>query len=355
MILSKIIEKFPPLSGKSFNLGDNMIKASLILPTYKRPEETKKCLDLISKSRGLNEKFFLEVVVIDSSPNKKTWASIKSFVADFDLRYIHLKQQTLPGAARNIAIKKAKHELIISVDSDIEVKPETILQMIQYLKDNPSVAKMTGTSIFSSGQHKGQADRPTKWDRMQKKGKTLYIEGIYGRYEAFYRTPFLKLGGYDDLFKYCGEGTDISIRYWRAGYPLGFAKEVTAFHNSEAAGSLRRAIPDKMTHMYRSLFLIAYKCEVDSIEFSPNFLASHAERRDAYGEATELHSIISSARSIEWFSQNIKQIKQSKRDNPKAYDFKPFDVFSKQTLFADCVEKAETRLSKYYKEVFGAS
>lgn len=329
-----------------------MIKASLIVPTYKRPEETAKCLGLVAQSKYLKERFDLEIVVIDSSPDKKTWDAIKKFESDFDLKYIYLKKQTLPGKARNFGIKKAKNELIISIDSDIEVKEDTIWSMIQYLKNNPRVAKMTGTSIFSSGAKKGEIDRPTKWDRTYEKYDTLFIEGIYGRYEAFYKTPFLKIGGYDEIFGFCGEGTDISIRYWRAGFPLGFSKETTAYHNSEAAESLRRMIPDKMTQMYRSLFLVAYKYDVKDSEVSKNFVKSHEERQGAYGLETEFHALVSAAQSIDWLKENYQRVKLSKSRAPREYDFKPFDVFTDIKLLESCLGQSKNEIEPFYNRVF---
>src|SRR3990167_244583 len=208
-----------------------MIKVSIIIPTYKRPSETTKCLELISRNQYLNEEFQAEAVVVDSSPDQITWNKIKKFQKDLAINYIHLQKQTMPGMARNIAVENAKNELVISLDSDIEVKKETLWQMIDYLKNHPTAARITGKSIFSSGSKNCQIDRPTKWDRTFKKDETVYIEGIYGRYEAFYKSAFQTIGGYDPIFEFCGEGTDLSIRFWRAGFPLALAENIYVFHN----------------------------------------------------------------------------------------------------------------------------
>lgn len=329
-----------------------MVKASLIIPTYQRPEETRECLNLILKSENYNIKFLLEIIIIDSSPDNRTLNILKEIRNNHNFVYIHRKKQTLPGDARNIGVKKAKHELIISIDSDIAVQPNTIWSMIEYMQKHNRVARMTGKSIFTSGDNKGEIDRPSNWDRIYEKYDSKFIEGVYGRYEAFYKTPFLKLGGYDNIFKFCGEGTDLSVRYWRAGYPLGYNSETTAFHNNNAASSVRRAIKDKMTQMYRSLFLVSYKYDVGDPELSNNFINSHQERKAAYGDKTEFYSIVSAAESIEWFKNNAKEILKSKKRIPKKYDFKPFDVFSNLNLLNECLNDAKNVLSSSYKKVF---
>ena len=238
------------------------------------------------------------------------------------------------------------------LDSDIEIMPVTIGRMINYLKNHPTVSRLTGKTIFSSGENKGQIDRPTKWDRQVMIDRTNYIEGIYGRYEAFYKTPFLSIGGYDKIFDVCGEGTDLSIRFWRAGFPLAIDENIIAYHNTEAPESLRRTVINKMTAMYRSLFIVAYKYGVKELESSPNFVKSHQEREAAYGETIEFHSIVSAAESIEWFKKNYSDLVKSKKAVPKLFDFKPFDVFSDQKLFAQCINQALEINAKSYKKVF---
>lgn len=329
-----------------------MIKASVVIATYKRPKETSYCLELLSKSQFLGDKFDLEVMVVDSSPDDLTEKVIKDFKEKFDLNYIKLRHQTLPGKARNIAISKAKYEIIIILDSDIEVKPETIWCMIEYLKNHPGVARMTGKSIFTSGSQKGRVDRPTKWDRKITQKDTVLIEGIYGRYEAFYKSAFLKVGGYDLIFGACGEGTDLSIRFWRAGFPLGIDEKIISLHNTAAPESLRRVDFDRITTMYRSLFLVAYKYNVGDTALSPNFIKSSQERYAAYGNTIEFHSIVSVAHSIEWFKDHYQEVQKSKKSIPLEYDFKPFDIFSHKKFLTHCLEHAEERIKSYYQTAF---
>lgn len=330
-----------------------MIRVSVVIATYKRPKETAYCLELLQKSQFLGDKFNLEVIVVDSSPDNLTENSIEGFREEFDLNYIKLRKKTLPGEARNMAIKKTKYELVIILDSDIEIKPETIWQMIEYLKTHPRVARMTGKSIFASGSKKGEVDRPTKWDRKVTEKGTVFIEGIYGRYEAFYKSAFLKIGGYDLIFGACGEGTDISIRFWRAGFPLGIDENIVAYHNTEAPESLRRTDADRMTAMYRSLFLVAYKYDVGDIKLSPNFIKSNQERYTAYGESIEFHSIVSVARSIEWFKDNYQKLVDSKKHIPQDFDFKPFDIFTNISVLKDCLNQAKNNIKASYDKTFG--
>lgn len=329
-----------------------MIKTTVIIPTYKRPQETAHCLELLAQSHFLNERFILELVIVDSSPDDLTRQTIKKFEKKFHPNYIHLEKQTPPGKARNLAVEKATSELIISIDSDIEVQKKTLWQMINLFKNNPTIGRITGKTIFSSGSKKGEVDRPTRWDRTIIKNNTTYIEGIYGRYEAFYKSAFQKIGGYDPIFEFSGEGTDISVRFWRAGFPLGFGKDIIAYHNAEAPESLRRHDLIRMARMYRTLFLVAYKYDVRDPEFSPNFIKTFEERQATYGQATEFHAIISAAHSIDWFKKNYQEIVESKKKIPQEFDFKPFDIFTDKKLLEKCLDKAQSKILSSYQKVF---
>ena len=330
-----------------------MINVSVIIPTYKRTQETLKCVDLLSKSTGLNEDLLMEILVFDSSPTSELEAMLNRFDEMLKINYLHTADQTLPGRARNIAVEKASNELIISLDSDIEFKRETAQGLISFMRNHPRVARATGVTKFSSGEKKGKKDRPTKWDRIYRKYDTNFIEGIYGRYEIFYKTAFQNINGYDEIFEFCGEGTDISVRFWRDGYPLAIAKDVLAYHNSEAPESLRRSVSDKMQKMYLSLFLVAYKYDVTDINKSLNFVYSHREREKAYGDTLEFHSVVSAAKAFEWIRNNYVEIEKSKKKIPNLFDFKPFDVFTDEYLINECLEKSKNKLNPLWERVFG--
>jgi glycosyltransferase involved in cell wall biosynthesis len=174
-----------------------MFAATLVIPTYRRPIQTA--------SRFLGTRFTLETIVVDSSPDEETRQAIRRFEQPLNLRYIKLERQTPPGAARNMAVRDAVHDLIIAVDSDVELMPETVWNLVGFLKDHADVAWVTGKSIFSSGPQKGKTDFPDPaLDRLYRQGGTAFAEAIKGRYGAFYKSPFLELHGFDPLFEFCG-------------------------------------------------------------------------------------------------------------------------------------------------------
>lgn len=328
-----------------------MIEAIAIVPTYRRPQETARCLESLLGSEFLGTEFLLETIVVDSSPDDLTWDAIKQFQSELRLRYIKLAKQTMPGEARNLAVEAAGNELIVSIDSDMEVLPSTVWRMITYLRDHPQVARLTGLSVFSSGGRQGQIDCPGKLDRIHEAYGTAFSEGVYGRFEAFYRSAFLELGGYDPLFIPWGEGTELSVRFWRAGLPLGFVKESVAYHNVAAPFGLTRDNPEPAAARHRTLFLLACKYDLDHAAQSHHFGEICRDWIANYG-VTAIQSVIWAAKSAAWFAENSGRLSEATGLIPQQFDFKPFDVFTERELLAECLNQAQERISPFHQRAF---
>jgi glycosyltransferase involved in cell wall biosynthesis len=330
-----------------------MIEATLVIPTYRRPDHSAYCLECALASQFLGTRFTLETIVVDSSPDDYTWQAICRFEQPLNLRYIKLDRQTPPGAARNMAVREAGHDIIVAVDSDVELMPQTVWNLISYLRDHPRVAWVTGRSMFACGSDKGLPDYPCLTaDRIYRRHGTAFIETIRGRYCAFYRSPFMELHGFDPLFEFCGENTDLSHRFWRAGLPLACDRETMAYHNVSAPYGLTRAHPDRIVSRYRTWILMAYKYGMCDPLNSSHFLQAVQQRLESYGSIA-FHSIRSVAESLDWFIENAERIREAKERVPNLFDFKLFDVFSDEMLLNHCVDQAAERIAPYHAPAFG--
>ncbi|MFC2136224.1 glycosyltransferase [Bacteroidota bacterium] len=83
---------------------------SIILPTYNRYSDLKKCLKHLELQAGKND----EIIVVDDGSTDKTPAIPKEFKK---VRYFRQKNKG-PAAARNLGIKKAKGKIIVFTDDD---------------------------------------------------------------------------------------------------------------------------------------------------------------------------------------------------------------------------------------------
>jgi len=77
-----------------------------------------------------------EVVVVDDASTDGTPALCESF----DLKLIRLETNVGPSTARNIAVREAKGEIIMFIDSDVQFGPDLIRRMLERMDEDPEAA-----------------------------------------------------------------------------------------------------------------------------------------------------------------------------------------------------------------------
>ena len=323
---------------------------SIIVPTFKRVEQTRNTLSLLCQSNGWNSQFFPEVILADSTEDQ----SIKNLASEFNNPTPVYVAPVVPGIAtnKNLGAKTAQNELLIFCDSDMEVESDTLINTLIYLKEHNNSAMVTGQVIWKGGERDGQLDRPRKEDRMEKIDETIFVEAIYSRYMATYKSLFWRVGGYDEkLFNMRGEGSDLSIRYWRSGLPLSYDEKIKVHHVHDAQSSATRSIENPERGIIRDLILLGFKYQISRLD-SPNFAKTLNWLTDQFGYRDKYIVIESMIALLPYFWENKERMEKSRQGVPNAYDFKFLDVFTKRELFLECIKQASERIREARVKVF---
>lgn len=328
-----------------------MLSVSIIIPTYKRVDQTKRTVSLLYQSKGWNSEYVAEVIIADSTEDD----SIKNILSQFsNPTPIYIKPE-IPGIAsnKNAGARQAKYDLVIFCDSDMEVESDTLLNSLMYLRDHPTAGMAGGRVIWKGGEKDGQNDRPRSEDRMEKIGETTYVEALYSRFVATYKKIFWEAGGYDEtIFNMRGEGSDLSIRYWRSGFPLTYDEKIRVHHVYEATDAATRHITSPERGIIRDLIQLGYKYGMMDGDNS-NFAKTLNWLTDQFGENDKYVIIESVVSLLSYFWENRERIEKGRQNIPNVYDFKFLDVFSKKDLFADCIGKAAERVKEARNMAFG--
>ncbi len=124
------------LAGKSVKAKISVVcpayqEQEVVLPFYK--ELTKVLLDLVAD-------FEFEIILVDDGSTDRTLSILKE-IADVDERffYISLSKNFGHQAAITAGLEKAKGDLIITLDSDLQHPPELIVQLIALWKKGNDV------------------------------------------------------------------------------------------------------------------------------------------------------------------------------------------------------------------------
>lgn len=327
-----------------------MIAVSCVMPTYKRVDQTLKTIELLLASDGVQSVFTLELIVSDSTPDESVKQAVHGAFGD-RVRYIRPDHEGI-SANKNAGAKASSHPILIFCDSDMEVEKNTLLETVEYMRLHPSVAMVGGFVMWKGGPNDKMKDRPRSEDRMMRKGNTAYIEALYSRYVATYRDIFWQVGGYDEeVFNMRGEGSDLSIRYWRAGYPLAFHEGIIVHHVHDVPDAAAVRVNHSEWGIARDFLLLGYKYRMFETDYK-SFASTVSMNFSPLG-------MQGSYRMLQGIGRNLDQIAASKMkldvfratDKP-TYDFKFLEIFSNTALFKTCLDQAVSRFSDVYKHAF---
>lgn len=107
-------------------------KISVIIPTYNRSLSVKRTLSLLLKSDVLPD----EILVVDQSTDKEVATDIKSFCDENQevVKYIWYSTPSLT-ASRNIGIETARNDILLFMDDDVDVSPDTLSKIQSTFSD----------------------------------------------------------------------------------------------------------------------------------------------------------------------------------------------------------------------------
>jgi len=316
------------------------IKVSIIVPCYKRALQTQRTIGLIFASTGWGTSFQGEVIVADSTHDDSLKKMVlKKFTEQSkcgEFFYIKPKKNGV-AVNKNAGAKKAKYPILIFCDSDIEIEKDTLLKTIKALRAYPKAAGLTGNVIWRGGKNQGKYDRPKKEDRFIKKYNHVFLEMIYSRYFATYKNVFNKVGGYDEqIFNMRGEGSDLSMRYWRGGFPLCFEKTIKVYHREDAPNSIALRVKNPHYKVAKDMWLLGLKYK--------NFenLSENLAKTITMNFAQCKNPIFEFLEGLYQHKNFIKQNNNPVEKKKAKYHFQYIETFSKKnaSLLGKCLQQA---------------
>jgi GT2 family glycosyltransferase len=113
------------------------MRVSVVVPAFENAASVAECLRALIASAGPNN----EIIVVDDASTDGT----SDVVAQFGTRLLRLEHNSGPGAARNFGARHATGDVLLFVDSDVVVGPDTVARVIRVLEERPDVAAVFGS------------------------------------------------------------------------------------------------------------------------------------------------------------------------------------------------------------------
>ncbi|WP_425040536.1 glycosyltransferase [Primorskyibacter sp. S187A] len=176
-----------------------------------------------------------EIILVDDCSTDETVAVIEAFIpvakdAGVSLSLLRQSQNGGPAKARNTGARDATGDVIIFTDSDCELTPAWLGEMLKPFAD-PEIAAVKGAYLTRQreiGARFAQVEFEERY-RMLETAETVDV--VFSYSAAFRRPVFESLNGFDTRFPVAdNEDTDLSWRLVEAGHKAAFAPHAKLYH-----------------------------------------------------------------------------------------------------------------------------
>ncbi|MEM6642295.1 MAG: glycosyltransferase [Bacteroidota bacterium] len=251
-----------------------MPKYSIVVPVYNRPQEISELLYSI-KSQHFDD---FEIIVVEDGSINTCESVIKDHASTFkSLKYVRIENSG-PGGARNFGARHAAGEWLIFLDSDTLVPAQYLLEVDEFIIENPIDA-------FGGGDRDRVDFLPIQKAISYAMTSFLTTGGIRGSSRSLekfkprsfnmglLKTVFEKVGGFSDM-RY-GEDIDLSLRLEKGSFRTAFVPKAYVYHKRRTtfaaffrqirhSGEARIALSKKhkgslkLVHMFPVIFLLGF-------------------------------------------------------------------------------------------------
>lgn len=199
----------------------NKALVSIVYATYNRKTDILSALEDLKKQTYNN----FEIIVVDNGSKDGTSEAIKTNFPT--AKIIGLKENLGCPAGRNIGIREANGEFIMTLDDDAISEPTLIERGATILRNNPDIGIVSG-KILTHGTNQIES-----WD---KKWSTEFIDNSFFTYifqegcSLIRKKVFDEVGVYPENFFIQFENRDLGNRVIDAGYKILYYPPMIIYH-----------------------------------------------------------------------------------------------------------------------------
>ncbi len=222
-----------------------MIRVSVVIPTYNRLQQLKRCLAGLEKQTYPPGDF--EVVVISDGSTDGTDAYLLECSTPLNLKGLTQDNQG-PAAARNEGIARASGEMILFIDDDIVPIPQLIEEHLAVHQERGSQAVVLGPMLTPPDN---RLPPWVAWEQAMLEKQ--YADMVAGRWKPtarqFYtgntsilREHLVDVGGFDTSFRRA-EDVEMAYRLAERGMQFYFHPGAIGYHYAERSYKSWLTIP----------------------------------------------------------------------------------------------------------------
>ncbi len=200
-------------------------RISVIVPTYNCTKDLAECLEYLGNSDTHDH----EVIVVDDASTDD--GATLNLAREWGAHVIALEENGGPARARNIGAERARGEILMFIDSDVGIKPDTLTKVNAAFEENPDIDGLFGSyDDAPSANNVLSQYRNLLHHFVHQTGRdeaTTFWSGC----GAIRRSVFLEIGGFTTSYgRPCIEDIELGARLHKAGHKILLRKEIQVTH-----------------------------------------------------------------------------------------------------------------------------
>jgi glycosyltransferase involved in cell wall biosynthesis len=197
---------------------------TVIVPVYNGEKFLPRCLDAIASSQLAP----LEVIVVDDCSTDGGAEISRRRGA----RVISTARQSGPGAARNLAAAEARGDILLFVDADVVIKPDTLSGIARCFIERPELSAVFGSYDDEPGERDFLSQYRNLLHHFVHQNSNPDASTFWAGLGAIRREVFVSVGGFDcEKFAVPSiEDIELGSRLRSSGHRILLAKDIQAQH-----------------------------------------------------------------------------------------------------------------------------
>ncbi|MGQ0543306.1 MAG: glycosyltransferase family 2 protein [Blastocatellia bacterium] len=205
-------------------MSDKSPFITVIIPVYNGGKFLHRCLDAIFTSTFRS----FDVIVVDDCSTDDSAEISRSKGA----RILTTAKQSGPAAARNLAAETALGEVLMFVDADVVVKPETLEKVAERFKQQPEISALFGSYDDEPSEKNFLSQYKNLQHHFIHQNSSSDASTFWSGLGAMRRNIFIEHGGFD-CKKFAVpsiEDIDLGFRLRKAGHQILLDRNIQAKH-----------------------------------------------------------------------------------------------------------------------------
>jgi len=200
----------------------NQIQISLIVPVHNNPRDLVECISALKAEAYPGS----EIIIVDDGSTDKTG----SVAVGLGVMVLHIKDNAGSAAARNFGARHARGEVLMFIDADVLIAPNTIVHVLRFFSQHPEFAGVFG-SYDAHPRAEGLVSqyRNLLHHYVHQHGKSE-ASTFWSGCGAILRSAFEMVGGFNNDFTTKMEDVELGYRLKRAGYRIRLDKTLQVTH-----------------------------------------------------------------------------------------------------------------------------